>query len=188
MTNFAPSILDIFEFVSSEFNDPQPIFQTSSQDLMRAIDLCINFYTLEPMKVPCSIFHLTPNGVYLDFETSKGDFDIGYQRGWNISRLFVYFDDHREASLSGQFNNLKEIKNDFFAKLKYLQCGNGKSISQKLERRRPPPKNDMVNAIEEQVSLSINLIRYLILSVCFIYPAMYMSQKRKMMRLHLKSV
>ena len=110
------------------------------------------------------------------------------KRGWNISRLFVYFDDHREASLSGQFNNLKEIKNEFFAKLKYLQCGNGKLISHKLERRRPPPKNDMVNAIEEQVSLSINLIRYLILSVCFIYPAMYMSQKRKTMRLHLKSV
>lgn len=79
MTNSAPSTLDIFEFVSFEFNDPYPIFQTSSQDLIAAIDLCINYYALEPMKVPCSIFHLTPNGIYLDFETSKGDFDIGYQ-------------------------------------------------------------------------------------------------------------
>lgn len=110
------------------------------------------------------------------------------KRGWNISRLFVYFDDHREASLSGQFNNLKEIKNDFFAKLKYLQCGNGKLISQKLEQRRLAPKNDMVNAIEEQVSLSINLIRYLILSICLVYSAMYLSQKRKFMKPHLKSI
>ncbi|GFH59593.1 hypothetical protein CTEN210_16069 [Chaetoceros tenuissimus] len=110
------------------------------------------------------------------------------KRGWNISRLFVYFDDHREASLNGQFNHLKEVKNEFFASLKYFQCGNGKSISQKLEKRRPATKNDVVTSIEGQVSLSIKLIRDLILSVCLVYSAMYMSQKRKLMRPHLKSI
>ncbi|GFH46270.1 hypothetical protein CTEN210_02744 [Chaetoceros tenuissimus] len=61
------------------------------------------------------------------------------KRGWDISRLFVFFDSNREASASGQFNNLKEIKNEFFAKLKYFQCGNGKSLSQRLEQWSPAP-------------------------------------------------
>lgn len=61
---------------SSAIPDPQPTFQTTSRDLFKAIELCIDAYHKEKVKVPCSIIHLTTNGVYLDFETSDRDFEI----------------------------------------------------------------------------------------------------------------
>lgn len=52
---------------------------------------------------------------------------VNIQR-WKIIRLFLFFGEERESSIAGQYVNLKEIKNEFFAKVNYFQCGTGKEV------------------------------------------------------------
>lgn len=52
---------------------------------------------------------------------------VNIQR-WKIIRLFLFFGEERESSINGQYVNLKETKNEFFAKLNYFQCGTGKEV------------------------------------------------------------
>jgi hypothetical protein len=59
--------------------DPQPTFDTSSKDIKEAIVLCIEYFKQSVQA--CSIFHLTPNGVYMDFATSKGCFETTNSTG-----------------------------------------------------------------------------------------------------------
>ncbi|GFH59592.1 hypothetical protein CTEN210_16068 [Chaetoceros tenuissimus] len=57
------------------------------------------------------------------------------KQGWEIIRLFLFFDEeYKESVEGGQFNNLHSIKNEFFAKLNYFQCRTGKGVGEKIDK------------------------------------------------------
>ena len=57
-------------------------------------------------------------------------------QGWQIARLFLFFDEEFISSVNGQYVNLKQIKNDFFTKINYFQCGTGAKVSREIETLR----------------------------------------------------
>ena len=84
-------------------------------------------------------------------------------QGWKISRLFLYFDEYAKEADSGQYPTLKELKNEFFAKVNYFQCGTGNKVSE----------------ITEGIWAKQVYALYFISLVLFLYGSRYCSRKRR---------
>ncbi|GFH62010.1 hypothetical protein CTEN210_18486 [Chaetoceros tenuissimus] len=83
-------------------------------------------------------------------------------QGWKISRLFLYFDEYAKEADSGQYPTLKELKNEFFAKVNYFQCGTGNKVS------------DITEGIWAKQVYAL----YFILLVLFLFGSRHCSKKR----------